>query len=121
MIERKKAPQDLAGRTKHFALRIVRLYAGLPLGIEAQEIGKQVVRSGTLLGAHYRQASRARSNTEFAEKLEGGLLELEETAYWLELLGESGSVEPQRLTGLLAELNELTEIFETCIKTAKKR
>jgi four helix bundle protein len=84
-------------------------------------IGKQLLRSGTSVGAHYREATRARSDAEFISKLEGGLQELEESAYWVELLSESGIVAPARLTELQKETDELTAIFITCVKNAKKR
>lgn len=119
MKDENRAPEDLSGRTKRFALRIVRLYASLPKKTEAQVIGKQVLRSGTSVGAHYREATRARSNAEFISKIEGGLQEPEETAYWLELLGESGIVQPGRLSGLITEVNELTAIFVTCMKKSQ--
>ncbi len=81
---------DLKTRTKRFALRIIRLFAALPKSVEAQVLGKQLLRSGTSVGAHYREGHRARSNAEFISKLEAGLQELEETSYWLELLSGSG-------------------------------
>src|SRR2546423_4056699 len=83
--------RDLRVRTKSFALRIIRLYAALPKTVEAQVIGKQLLRSGTSVGAHYREAQRAKSNADFISKIEGGLQELEETVYWLELLADAGS------------------------------
>lgn len=86
---------DLRVRTKAFALRIIRVFGALPRTIEAQVIGKQVLRSGTSVGAHYREACRARSDAEFVSKIEGGLQELEETCYWLELLVESGIVKDE--------------------------
>ncbi len=73
--------QDLKIRTREFALRIIRLYTSLPKTAEAQVIGKQVLRSGTSVGAHYREACRAKSNADFISKVEGGLQELEETLY----------------------------------------
>ncbi len=82
-------PQDLKIRTKEFALSIIRLYSSLPKTTEAQVMGKQLLRSVTSVGAHYREGSRARSNAEFISKIEGGLQELEETMYWLELLEET--------------------------------
>ena len=85
--------QDLRERAKKFALRIVRLYVALPKTTEAQVIGKQVLRSGTSVGAHYREAQRAKSNADFINKIESGLQELDETAYWLELLEEASGVE----------------------------
>ena len=69
-------PEELGDRTKRFALRIIRLYGALPKAVEAQVIGKQVLRSGTSVGAHYREAVRARSMAEFISKIEGALQEL---------------------------------------------
>jgi four helix bundle protein len=114
-------PVDLRTRTKQFALRIVRLFAALPKSTEAQVIGKQLLRSGTSIGAHYREANRARSEAEFISKLEAGLQELDESAYWIELLSESGIVLPSRLTELQKEADELTAILTTCVKNAKHR
>jgi four helix bundle protein len=71
--------RDLAGRTRAFALQVVRLYTSLPKSTEAQVLGKQVLRSGTSVGAHYYEATRARSTAEFISKMEGGLQELAET------------------------------------------
>jgi four helix bundle protein len=69
-------------RTKDFAMRVVRLYASLPRSVIAQTLGKQALRSGTSVGAHYREAIRSRSDAEYASKIEGALQELEETGYW---------------------------------------
>jgi four helix bundle protein len=114
-------PQDLKERTKAFALRIIKLFAALPKATEAQILGRQVLKSGTSVGAHYREATRARSTAEFVSKMEGGLQELEETAYWLELISESGIVSPQKLSELSQETNELLAIFVSSINTAKQR
>lgn len=111
---------DLRARTKAFALRILRLYSSLPRKAEAQVLGKQVLRSGTSFGAHYREAKRARSNAEFVSKMECGLQELEETVYWMELLAESKIIEPTRLQALLKEAEELTAIFVSSVKTVKQ-
>src|SRR5436305_8182137 len=86
---RARDERDLQVRTKSFALRIVRLFCSLPKTTEAQVLGRQLPRSGTSVGAHYREAMRARSVAEFISKVEGGLQELEETSYWMELLVES--------------------------------
>jgi four helix bundle protein len=110
---------DLKTRTKRFALRIIRLYGALPKTVEAQVLGKQFLRSGTSVGAHYREAHRARSTAEFVSKLEGGLQELEETSYWLELLIESGIMAQDRLGPLVEEASQLAAILVTCIKRAK--
>ena len=113
--------RGLKQRTKGFALRIIRMYCALPKSTEAQVLGKQILRSGTSVGAHYREATRARSDAEFISKLEGGLQELEETGYWLELLGESGIVEPEKLTGLNQETGELNAMLTASVKTVKSR
>ena len=73
------APMDLRLRTKRFALGIISLFTALPVRPQAQVMGKQVLRSGTSVGAHYREACRARSDAEFISKMEGALQELEET------------------------------------------
>ena len=73
--------QDLKLRTKDFSLRVIRLYSSLPKTTEAQVIGKRVLRSGISVGAHYREANRARSNAEFISKMNVGLQELDETDY----------------------------------------
>lgn len=112
---------DLGTRTKAFALRIIRLYAAIPKTTEAQVLGKQLLRSGTSVGAHYREASRSRSNAEFVSKLNSGLSELEEVRYWLDLLAESNIIPAERLSDLRAEAEELVAIFVTCIKNAKQK
>jgi four helix bundle protein len=118
--ESKQKSCDLRVRTKAFALRIVRLFTALPDKPAAQVLGKQVLRSGTSVGAQYREACRARSPAEFISKCEGGLQELEETVYWLELLGESGIVSAERMTGLLSEASELTAMLVASARTAKQ-
>jgi four helix bundle protein len=95
--------RDLKIRTKDYALSIVRLFAELPKKAEAQVIGRQVLRSGTSVGAQYREASRAKSNADFISKIEGALQELEETVYWLDLLSESGLVPEQRSAAVRKE------------------
>jgi four helix bundle protein len=76
--------EELQGRTRRFALRIIKLYRSLPKTDEARILGKQVLRSGTSIGANYRAACRARSRTEFVAKLGIVLEEADETAFWLE-------------------------------------
>ena len=85
-----KEKDDLKERTKLFALRIIRLFGTLPKTTEAQVLGKQLLRSGTSVGANYREAHRGRSKPEFIAKCGDSLRELEESAYWLELLVEAG-------------------------------
>jgi four helix bundle protein len=72
------------------------------------------------VGAHVREAKRPKSKKVFVSKMEGALQELEETDYWLELLGESGVVKPSRLTGLRTEISELIAIITTMVRRTKK-
>jgi four helix bundle protein len=107
---------DLKHRTKDFAVRIIRLFAALPKSVEAQVIGKQILRSGTSVGAHYRESQFAKSDADFISKIEGGLQELEETAYWLELLDEMQLFSAEKLRTMRKETSELTAIFITIVK-----
>jgi four helix bundle protein len=112
---------DLKTRTKRFALDVIQLYSDLPRKTLAQVLGNQLLRSGTSVGAHYREAQRAKSIADFISKIEGGLQELEETQYWLELLAESGVVSMQRLSSLNDESNELLAILVSIVKRSKSR
>ena len=112
-------PEDLKLRTKKFALRIIRLYSALPKATVAQVLGRQVLRSGTSVGAHYREAFRAKSRADFISKMEGALQELDETQYWLELLTDSNASTSKQLLPLLTETNELIAIFVTIVKRTK--
>lgn len=114
-------PVELKVRTKQLALRVIRLYSALPRTTVAEVLGKQLLRSGTSVGAHYREGVRARSDAEFISKLEGGLQELEETAYWLELIIEADIVPERKLKELRLEIDSLTAIITTCVKNAKSR
>jgi four helix bundle protein len=113
-------PQDLKPRTKQFALRVIRMYSKLPKNdAVAQVLGKQVLRSGTSVGANYREASRGRSKAEFISKIGDCLKEIEETEYWLELLVDSACVTPAKMAALLDETRQLIAIFTSIDKRAK--
>jgi four helix bundle protein len=112
---------NLRNRTKRFALRIIGLYSALPRRGAAQVLGTQILKSGTSPGAHYREAQRAKSDADFISKIEGALQELEETAYWLELIGESKIISERRLQPLHKETEELIAIFVTIVKNVKAR
>ena len=116
-----ETPQDLRTRTTDFALRIIKLYASLPKTTEAQVLGKQVLRSGTSIGAHYREGHRAKSDADIVNKFENALQELDETDYWLELLIKAGIVSAQKADPLRKETNELLAIFTTIVTKIKKR
>jgi len=111
---------DLRQRTKEFGLHIVRMFSGLPKTTEAQVLGKQILRSGTSIGANYREAYRGRSRAEFIAKCGDSLRELEETAYWLELLIDGKMVSPDKLSCIWQECDELIAIFVTILKRSKE-
>jgi four helix bundle protein len=111
---------DLRERTKSFGLRTIRMFVTLPKTAEAQVLGKQVLRSGTSIGANYREAYRGRSKPEFISKCGDCLKEIEETGYWLELLVDAGIVSANKLAPLRQEITELTAIFVTIIKRSKQ-
>lgn len=90
------------------------------LGICEEWDGKQLLRSGTSVGANYREACRARSDAEFIAILGICLKELEETVYWLELLGESDIVRQSILSPLLDETDQLLAIFTSIVKAKKQ-
>lgn len=113
--------EELRNRTKQFALRIIRLSRALPKSVDAQVIGRQLLRSGTSVGANYRAACRARSRAEFASKLAVVLEEADESVYWLELLLDSGSVDAIKSVALLKEARELTAIFTKARQTVRSR
>lgn len=119
--DEQRKPQPILERTKEFALRVIRLYSALPSTTEAQVIGKQVLRSGTSVGAQCREGHRSRSNAEFISKMNSALMELEETTYWLELLIDAKIVPESRMTDIVREAGELTAIIVTIINNTKKR
>jgi len=116
-----KQEDDLRTRTKQFALRIIHLFGSLAKTSEAQVLGKQLLRSGTSVGANYREARRGRSKAEFIAKCGDSLRELEESAYWLELLVDGGLVAPEKLQSLRNECDELIAIFVTILNQAREQ
>jgi four helix bundle protein len=110
---------DLRERTKQFALRVIRLFSALPRIAEADVIGRQLLRSGTSVGANFREAHRARSDAEFVAKVGDCLKELDETCYWLELLIDAEIVAFDRLSSLLEECNQLIAVMTTIAKKVK--
>ncbi len=111
----------LVDRTREYSLRIIRLYSALPRDQVAAVIGKQLLRSGTSPGAHFREALRARSKAEYVAKLNSGLMELEETLYWLELLIGADVFPTDRIEPLMRETEELIAIFVTLIKKWRRQ
>jgi four helix bundle protein len=112
---------DVASRTKRFDVGVVRLYCALPKSTVGQVMGRQVLRSGTSVGAHYREACRAKSDADFISKLEGALQELDESAYWLELLEETRVVPKSDVAALKSQADSLIATLVTIVKGVKAR
>jgi four helix bundle protein len=112
--------EDLKRRTKAFGLRVIRLAESLPKGRVADVIGRQLLRSGTSVGAQYRSACRAKSKADFISKINNVEEEADESAYWIELLADANYVVPHRVAGLHQEAEELTKIFAASGRTAKR-
>lgn len=112
--------EELKKRTKKFALRVIRLVDALPSTIAGKNIGHQIMRSGASVAANYRAACRARSKAEFIAKLGTVVEEVDETAFWLELICESGILPNEKIEELFREANELSAIFVASRKTASK-
>jgi len=115
-----RLPDEFRNRTKRYAAGVIRLFVKLPKAKEeVRVLGKQLLRSGTSVAAHVREASRARSDDEFASKLGGALQEADESALWLELLREECGIESQLTTPLEVESSELIAIMTTMINRTK--
>jgi four helix bundle protein len=115
-----RSSDELRQRTKNYASAVVRLYVALPKQrAEAQVIGRQMLRSGTSVAANFREASRARTTSEFISKLEVCIQEADETDLWLELLRDDCSISNEKIKDLLVETNELISIFVTMAKRSK--
>jgi len=112
-------PQQLRDRTKAFALRVIRLFRSLPYRTDCQVLGKQLLRCATSVAANYRAACRARTKLEFIAKMGVVVEEADEAILWLELLTESGIVQPEKTESLLSEAHELTAIFTASRRTAR--
>ena len=113
-------PRELVARTRDFSLEIIRYYSGLPRETSAQVLGKQLLRSATSVGAQYREAQRAKSAADFISKSEGALQELDETAYWLELIDGSAIDCGPAVKGLRSEAEQLISIFVSIVRKAKE-
>jgi four helix bundle protein len=117
--DNRRKREEMMRRTKRFALAIIRLSSSLPRSLVSKVLGGQVLRSGTSVGAHYREACRAKSRADFVSKIEGALQELDETSYWLELLQEIYVEKRAQAEILMTEANELISIFVSVVRSVK--
>ena len=112
--------ENLKLRTKQFALRTINLVECLPHDMTSNVLGKQLLRSGTSVGANYRAACRSKSVPDFISKMGTVEEEADESGYWMELLTDSGKIKLTKVSALLQEANELTAIAVASINTARK-
>ena len=115
------SPEEFKRRTFEYGLRVVRLVQALPKGDAPRDLGRQLLRAGTSVGANYRAAARARSRPDFVAKL--GIVEEEcdETLYWIEMLRELGLVKAKRVQSLYDEGTEILAMVVASITTARPR
>jgi four helix bundle protein len=111
---------EMIDRTKRFALRIIRLVSKLPKNRAADIIGRQLLRSGTSVGANYREAVRAATKKHFTSIMTIALREADESLYWLELLRDSELVEPKLLVDIIDECEQLVAILAASVKKASQ-
>jgi TIGR02436 family protein len=113
--------QEFKKRTKELALRIIKLVSSLPKNTVSDVIGKQLIRSGTSVGANYRAACRARSTADLIAKLRIVEEEADECLYWMELIVEAKLVDATNLRSIMSETNEILAMTVASIKTLMAR
>jgi four helix bundle protein len=114
--------EELRNRTKRFASGIIHFYVDLPRSRkEVEVLGHQLLRAGTSVAAHAREASRSRSEAEFCSKIDGLLQEADESQLWLELLREDCGIETRQIIDLHQESSELIAIFTTMVSKLRRK
>jgi four helix bundle protein len=111
---------DLKQRTRKFALDVIRLMETLPNDDTSRILKRQLIDSGTSVGANYRSASRAKSAADFVSRMGWVEQEADESGYWLDLLVAAGKLKQSAAAPLFQEAGELTAIAVASINTARK-
>jgi four helix bundle protein len=119
MSEHTSQANDLQKRFIKFAARIVDVTRQLPRNYQGRHFAKQVLRSGTSTAANYGEARGAESRSDFVHKLRIVLKELNETAVWLELIGQCALISTDAIVEIVAENQELCRIIAASIRTAR--
>jgi four helix bundle protein len=117
---RRMKHQNLQDRTRKFALSVIKFTEQLPRDDTSKILSRQLLRSGTSVGANYRAVCRAKSKADFISKMKTVLEEADESAFWIQLLLDATEVPTQVAQPLLAEANELTAIAASSINKAKR-
>lgn len=113
--------EDLKKRTKQFGLRVIHLIEALPSSRAASVIGRNLLRSGTSVGANYRAASRARTRPDYISKLGMAIEQADESLYWMEMLVEAKLIPGEKLTALTKEANDIVAALTGSAKTRRAR
>ena len=118
-MDNKEFSKQLETRTKKFAISIIKLSASLPKTSESKVIKNQITKSGTSIGANYREANRSRSKADFTNKIKICESEASETVYWLEIITDLNCVDSNKIQLILSEANEILAIFTSIGKKLK--
>ena len=110
----------VADKSKSFAIRIIKFYKYLCDEKKEFILSKQILRSGTSIGANIRESKNAQSKADFISKMNIALKEADETAYWLELLWESEIIEKSQVKDLYELNTELIKLLTAIIKSSKR-
>lgn len=108
-------------KTSAYAIRIIRLYQYLTNVKHEQTISRQILRSGTSIGANTAESRNAQSRADFVNKLNIALKEADETAFWLKTLYGGNYITERQLQSMLADNTEIIRILVKIIKTSKER
>ena len=118
-MDNKEFSKKLEARTKKFAISIIRSSGFLPNTVEGKVIRNQITKSGTSIGANYREANRARSKADFMNKIKICESEASETTYWIELIMDLEWIDAKKTRLILSEANEILAIFTSVGKKLK--
>lgn len=118
-MDNKEFARQLEERTKKFAIWTIRLSASLPNTPESKVIRNQITKSGTSIGANYREANRSRSKSDFINKINICESEASETSYWKEIISELNWTDKQKIELVYAEANEMLALFTSIGKKFK--
>ncbi|WP_298533661.1 four helix bundle protein [uncultured Algibacter sp.] len=110
-MDNKEFARKLEYRTRQFGISIIKLSSALPNSIEAKVIKNQITKSGTSIGANYREANRSRSKRDFKNKIKISESEASETEYWLEIIKDMNWIEAEKLSPIVKEVKELLALF----------
>ena len=110
-MDNKEFSKQLEERTKQFAIDIIRLSTSLPNTPEGKVIRNQITKSGTSIGANYREANRSRSKADFYNKIKICESEASETVYWLEIISDLTWIDALKMQPIMTKAIEILAIF----------